>query len=579
MVPGLKWGLTFAAAMMWVFWTGEALALNRAALVIGNAKYLNEHPLVNPERDAKAVAAALRAAGFESVTLLVDADVATFSRALKKFHDQTRDVDVAVLYYAGHGMEMDGVNYLIPVDASLKTDRDLSSQAIDLPLAQEAAAGAKLLDLVVLDACRDNPFASRMLGSGSGQRSMSRGLAPIREDRMSANSIVEYSAESGTTASDGDPSAGNSPFAAAFVNHVTEPGLEVTLLFGKIRDEVEAATQRQQHPHAYSSHGPDPVFLVPPDPRRAGPPVHFTGAPLIFYPAGYVKETFPQHPAVSPMLVAWQGVIGSADTEAIRTYIRKYPQSPYALAAVARLQDLLGAKHPAGEIFDTLARAHDLMDAGDYPGAERLYAEAAATGSAAAEFGLATFYDRRKGASVDAAKAVKLYRAAADQNYAPAQYALALELLRSGGVAPPDYATATALLEKAAKAGLAEAANALADFYAGGTGVAKNLPKADGLYRSAAEAGSADAISTIGVRYAQGRGVAQDFALAAEWQQMAADRGSVEAQALLGLAYFEGRGVARDGVKARLLMNKAAAQGNLRAIAWMKLNPSETSSS
>ena len=122
-----------------VLWGGQAAALNRVALVIGNSNYANEPHLVNPSRDAQAVAAALKTAGFQSVNLITDADVTTLNHALHDFQDQALGSDVAVLYYAGHGMEMNGTNYLIPVDARLKTDRDLSYEAVTQDLAQQAA--------------------------------------------------------------------------------------------------------------------------------------------------------------------------------------------------------------------------------------------------------------------------------------------------------------------------------------------------------------------------------------------------------------------------------------------------------
>ena len=249
---------------MAVFGASQALALTRVALVIGNSNYANEPHLTNPTRDAKAVADALRQAGFQTVTFIPDADVATLNKSLHTFEDQAMSADVAVLYYAGHGMEMNGVNYLIPVDARLKTDRDLSYEAVPQSLAESAAGGAKSLSLVILDACRDNPFASSMQITGGAHRSMSRGLAPVDEEQLSANALVEYSAASGTTASDGDPSAGHSPFAAALIRHVTEPGVEISLLFGKVRDDVWRDTQKSQRPASYGTRGGDPVYIVPP---------------------------------------------------------------------------------------------------------------------------------------------------------------------------------------------------------------------------------------------------------------------------------------------------------------------------
>jgi uncharacterized caspase-like protein len=154
-----------------------------------------------------------------------------------------------VIYYAGHGVEVAGINYLIPIDASIKSDVDVSLEAVSLDQVINAAERASKLRLIVLDACRDNPFASQMRRTmASATRSVSRGLAQV-EPR--AGTLVAYAAKHGETALDGD--GGNSPFATAFVKNLQTPGLEVRRLFDYVRDDVMESTKDRQQPFSYGS--------------------------------------------------------------------------------------------------------------------------------------------------------------------------------------------------------------------------------------------------------------------------------------------------------------------------------------
>src|SRR5712672_4032971 len=139
-----------------------ALAEKRVALVIGNSAYKNVTRLQNPANDSAAVVAMLKRAGFDSVDAKLDLSVVDMRRALREFGNKTRDADVAVIYYAGHGIELDGTNYLIPVDAALETDTDVYDETFALDRVLVAVEPAKQLRLVILDACRDNPFAKTM---------------------------------------------------------------------------------------------------------------------------------------------------------------------------------------------------------------------------------------------------------------------------------------------------------------------------------------------------------------------------------------------------------------------------------
>jgi tetratricopeptide (TPR) repeat protein len=219
----------------------------RVALVIGNSAYENVALLPNPVRDESTVADALRRAGFQTVMVSTDLRREMFVQTLRDFAAYADKADWAVVYFSGHGMEVAGVNYLIPIDAKLSSDRDLQFEAVPLDQVLAAVEGAKHLRLVMLDACRDNPFISQMRRSVAS-RSIGRGLAPVEPE---PGTLVVYAAKHGETALDGD--GPNSPFASSLVKRMPTPGLEVRRLFDLVRDDVLALTGRHQQPFSYGS--------------------------------------------------------------------------------------------------------------------------------------------------------------------------------------------------------------------------------------------------------------------------------------------------------------------------------------
>jgi tetratricopeptide (TPR) repeat protein len=222
----------------------------RIALVIGNSAYENVPALPNPERDAAFVAETLKRTGFASVTVLTNLRKDALVSALRNFATQAETADWAVVYYAGHGMEVGGINYLIPTDARIAADRDIGFEAVPLDQVLNAAERAKKLRLVILDACRDNPFANQMKRTLTvASRSVTRGLAAVEPE---AGTLVVYSAKDGETALDGEGGA-NSPFAIAFAKNLQTPGLEVRRLFDFVRDDVMDITNRRQKPFSYGS--------------------------------------------------------------------------------------------------------------------------------------------------------------------------------------------------------------------------------------------------------------------------------------------------------------------------------------
>jgi len=221
--------------------------LRRIALIIGNGAYRNVHELGNPPRDAQLIAGALREVGFQAVTLSNDLTRDKFFEALHGFATEAEKADWAVVYYAGHGFEIGGVNYLVPVDAKLAADHDAETEAVALEQVIAAVGGARKLRLVMLDACRDNPFAPTM------QRTMELKLVDkgFSDIEPAAGFMVVYAAKHGETALDGD--GVDSPFAVAVARDIKQPHVEVRKLFDLVRDDVWSASKHQQQPFTYGS--------------------------------------------------------------------------------------------------------------------------------------------------------------------------------------------------------------------------------------------------------------------------------------------------------------------------------------
>ncbi|MFH1339946.1 MAG: caspase family protein [Pseudomonadota bacterium] len=313
--PGLRSGLRqfFLAAAALLLVCQPAWAEKRVALVLGNAAYRNVAKLPNPVNDGAVIAATLRGAGFDVVDSRQDLPAAETRRALRDFADRARDADIAVVYYAGHGIEVDGANYLIPVDAKLERDTDVYDEALSLDRVLLAIEPAKKLRLVILDACRDNPFSKNMKRTVA-TRAIGHGLAKI--EPTSPNVLIAYSAKAGSTAADGDGK--NSPFTMALSKHLTTPGLDVRRAFGFVRDEVLKTTSNRQEPFVYGSLGGEDVPLVP-APTRAAPAT----------------------PAPSPQAEsrrAYELALQIGNRSAMNAFLAQYPDGFYASLAKLQLE-------------------------------------------------------------------------------------------------------------------------------------------------------------------------------------------------------------------------------------------------
>jgi len=226
----------------------------RVALVVGNGSYSYVSSLSNPPHDASDIGDAFRRVGFK-VSLLLNADRLGFLRGLRAFEDEAIEADIAIVFYAGHGIEIDGSNFLIPIDARLERDTHVEDEAIPLNRILQAVAGAKTLRLVFLDACRANNFENTIKRT-IASRAIGRGLNNLQPV---GSTVVAYSAKQGTLAEDG--TGRNSPFASSLLAHIEQQNLEINFLLRAIRDDVLKATNRRQEPYTYGSLGAERIYL------------------------------------------------------------------------------------------------------------------------------------------------------------------------------------------------------------------------------------------------------------------------------------------------------------------------------
>jgi uncharacterized caspase-like protein len=295
----------------------------RVALVVGNAAYRHATALANPGNDADGVARTLAGLGFR-VTLLRDLGVAAFREALLEFGDAARGADVALFFFAGHGLQMGlrdrAENFLVPVDAALADARRLEDETIRLSRVLELMEPARAR-VVILDACRDNPLLAAMANTG-GTRSVGRGLAPI--EGAAQGTLIAFSTAPGAVAADGRGS--NSPFTEALLRHLPAPAVEFRTVLTRVRAEVARATGNAQVP--WSNDGLlTELFLAGREAPAAPPPV--TPPP-------------PLLPAVPPgamELVFWQSIQATQRPEELEEFLRRFPDGTFAGLARSRLAE------------------------------------------------------------------------------------------------------------------------------------------------------------------------------------------------------------------------------------------------
>ena len=461
-----------------------AHAGGRLALVLGNSKYRSVPVLDNPSNDAADLANALRSIGFEVVERR-DATRDAMAAAVRDFSGRLRGAEIALFFYAGHGIQMNGENYLLPVDAKIESQADVRFNTINLTDIRQEMEGGGRGSIIILDACRDNPFAEKLAHGGRG--AATRGLG--RVEASAEGSLIVYSTQPDNVALDG--SGRNSPFTAALLKHIETPGLEVRQMISRVRGEVLEATRKRQTPWDSSSLVGD-VYLagalhappgaappapaaaeIPPQaPRAAGAPggeCHRLAAPV-------AALTTPASVANAKPPTDWAHVVEICAAE-----VNANPGDP-------RLQDELG-------------RAYSQMKA--YPEAVRHYTLAADAGNAQGMSDLGVAFVKGRGVIRNPQKAFELFM-------------------------------------RAAVAGNAFAMQNVGSIYADGVVVKRDRSKALEWYEKSIEAGNASALGAAGVQYFNGVDGAPNYKLAAEYFQQAADLGDGYYLKFLALLYENG---------------------------------------
>ena len=546
----------------------EPVYADRVALVIGNAAYVEASALLtNPVRDARAMALTLDDLDFE-VSVAEDADVVEMEmdEAVDEFIGRVRPGDTAVFYYSGHGIELDGENYLLPVDFSSSYTparaRRRSTSATEVQaLMEEAGAEVRI---VILDACRDNPF-----NPFQAPKSISRGGLAAMAPR---GGLVAFAAEAGERASD-NPGGTNGLYTQHLLAALERPGVPANVMFSQVQRAVREASAGQQVPTYYDAGAGDFVFRADP---VGGELAFGTPAAGMLTRSGEDQWTF-------------RGRAGTAVTveltsEEFDTYVELFGPSG----------ELVAEDDDGGGSTDSIIKDQALYASGDYTVVARSYSDSqggpytlsvrrgsidppsrdvaqldvaqlrqiAGQGDAPAQTELGERYkDGRDGVQQDDGEAVTWFRRAVEQGHAGGQSNLGFMYATGRGVAQDDGEAVT-WFRRAAEQGHARGQSNLGFMYSNGRGVAQDDGEAVTWYRRAAEQGNLGGQNNLGNSYRDGRGVAQDYGEAVTWYRRAAEQGYANAQSALGFMYSNGRGVAQDDGEAVTWYRRAAEQGH-----------------
>ena len=594
----------------------EPVYAERVALVIGNAAYVEASALLtNPVRDARAMALTLDDLGFE-VSVAEDADVEEMDEAVDEFIRRVRPGDTAVFYYSGHGVELDGENYLLPVDFSSSYTparaRRRSTSATEVQaLMEEAGAEVRI---VILDACRDNPFQAT--------KSFSRGGLAAMAPR---GGLVAFAAEAGERASD-NPGGTNGLYTQHLLAALERPAVPANVMFSQVQRAVREASAGRQVPTYYDAGAGAFVFRVAAaaDVGDVGELEARLRPPIRDVTQLDVAQLRPMAEQGDPRAQTELGEryengrrLPQNYAEAVRLYRRAAEQGhapgQVSLGAMYRdgrgltqddeeavmwfrrasEQGLADGQYNLGRIFAAVTR-NGWRGRTTYPRmgeAVQWLRRAAEQGHARAQAALGRILTRRTtlagdGVTEDDEEAVMWYRRAAEQGLADGQYRLG-EMYRFGDGVAEDDEEAVMWYRRAAEQGFGVAHSALGDMYMGGRGVPQDLEEAARWYLRAAQLqaydyyrlrvltqldvdavlrlavqGYAHAQTELGERYREARGgVTQDYEIAVSWFRRGAEQGYAGAQAALGAMYRDGRGLTQDDEEAVTWFRRAAEQG------------------
>lgn len=316
--------LVFAVliAALWAPPAAAQDAYRRVALVIGNSNYVSAPALPNPANDAFAMSDSLRRLGF-TVQEGLDLDAAGMVASLRAFGAAAETADIALVFYAGHGIQVDGQNYLLPVDVKLERERDLNYEGMPLDLFLSEASQASKLAVVILDACRDNPFTRQLQESMGPTRSTAVGRGLGRVDAP-ADTLVAFATRDGAVAEDG--TGFNSPYTTALLAHLGEPGVEIGHYFRRVRDTVVASTDGRQEPFVYGSLSADEFYL---NPNSGGQRLAVTQTDQVVHPARQTE--------LEADMLFWSTIQNSNDAAPYVAYLNRFPGGVFSDLARNRL--------------------------------------------------------------------------------------------------------------------------------------------------------------------------------------------------------------------------------------------------
>lgn len=342
---GLRVSAVALIALLVSLVAGSASAEKRVALVIGNAKYEHAIPLANPVNDATLMAKTLREAGFEVVDG-TDLDKFGMQRAVDRFTEAAFDADVGLVYYSGHGIQVDGRNYLIPVDAELTSAAHLKTRTLQAEDILASLPPDPAIGILILDACRDNPLSRSLMASLPATRStaVGTGLAAVQavtQGTGTGGTLIAYATDPGSVALDGRGE--NSPYTIALAKNLAVPGVELQSALVRVRGEVTEATLGKQRPWHNASLGRE-VFLggLPPEPEPPPPPPE---------PAK-VEE-----PAISPIeQIVWEEASKRNTRAHYEAYLAQFPEGAFTALARINMDQLKAAEEAAGKAAEKAAQ-------------------------------------------------------------------------------------------------------------------------------------------------------------------------------------------------------------------------------
>ena len=513
----------------------------RIALVVGNSNYDNLSYLRNASKDASDIGETLLSLGFD-VMEAYETSFSDMKTAINNFSAKAAGYDVALFYYAGHGLQEDGVNYLIPVENALEYKHASLRASINcddiVDLLNRAGTPSKIF---FLDACRNTKRA--------WSRDVNQGLARME---ASVGSMIIFATQSGNTATDGD--GDNSPFALALINNIRKPDVSCSIAMDNLVRDTYNMTQRTQYPQKTGTLIEDFYFNTPVKKNTA--------------PKGYSSNPTP------PTFETLQ--TKDLAEQAYNTANECYNEKNYAEAATY-YQLAIDAGHPkaAGDLGPLYYNGLGVKQ--DYAIAAELFAQAAANGYMYAQHNLGLCYQYGNGVTQSYTYAEIWYNLAANQGFSESQYKLAY--LYSNGLGVEKNPTEAAKwYAKAADQGHTTSQYQLAYMYEKGIGVQENINTAVKLYQKAAEAGSDKAQNNLGVCYVNGTGVVKDYAKAMQWYRRAAEQGNKYSCYNLGLLYQYGDGTPVNLDEARRWYKAAADLGHDKAAEKLKTLDSSSGS-